>query len=170
MAQPWQRPATTNVSKTRSCKYSLEAPDDERKYHSKHVEQSWNSKLSYTVASCWSFFVYYILMHGTINIKIKPGPSSWDANNWPPEPWHIHITGCEISTRHNIKHHKLHKHKEELLNFNYMCQPCPAKQPLGTRNIYNTASCSKDLMLTFGDFTSWKVQNVQLAAKLVDTA
>jgi hypothetical protein len=24
------RPATTNVSKTRSCNYSLEAPDDER--------------------------------------------------------------------------------------------------------------------------------------------
>jgi hypothetical protein len=78
--------------------------------------------------------------------------------------------GCEISTRHNIKHHKLHKHKGELLNFNYVYQPCPAKQSLWTRNIYNTASCSKDLMLTFGDYTSWKVQNVQLAAKLVDMA
>ena len=30
MAQPWQRPATTNVCKPRSCNYSLEAPDDER--------------------------------------------------------------------------------------------------------------------------------------------
>ena len=39
-AQPWQRPATTNVYKTRSCNYSLEATDDEREYRSKHVEQS----------------------------------------------------------------------------------------------------------------------------------
>jgi len=29
MAQPWQRLATTNVCKTRSCNYSLEAPDDD---------------------------------------------------------------------------------------------------------------------------------------------
>jgi len=29
MAEPRKRPATTNVSKTRSCNYSLEAPDDE---------------------------------------------------------------------------------------------------------------------------------------------
>jgi hypothetical protein len=41
--QPWQRPTTTNVSKTRSCNYSLEAPDDERLYRSKHVEQSRNN-------------------------------------------------------------------------------------------------------------------------------
>jgi hypothetical protein len=32
-----------------------DAPDDERKYRSKHVEQPRNNKLSYTVASCWSF-------------------------------------------------------------------------------------------------------------------
>jgi len=31
------------VGKTRSCNYSLEAPDDERKYRSKHVEQSRNN-------------------------------------------------------------------------------------------------------------------------------
>jgi len=30
-------------------------PDDEWKYLSKHVEQPRNNKLSYTVASCWSF-------------------------------------------------------------------------------------------------------------------
>jgi hypothetical protein len=30
----------------------LNAPDDERKYRSKHVEQPRNNKLSYTVASC----------------------------------------------------------------------------------------------------------------------
>jgi hypothetical protein len=33
----------------------LDAPDDERKYRSKHVEQPRNKKLFYTVASCWSF-------------------------------------------------------------------------------------------------------------------
>jgi hypothetical protein len=34
---------------------SLDAPDDERKYRSKHVEQPRNNNLSYTVASCRSF-------------------------------------------------------------------------------------------------------------------
>ena len=43
------------VYNTRSCKCRLDAPDDERKYPSKHVEQPRNNKLSYTVASCWSF-------------------------------------------------------------------------------------------------------------------
>jgi hypothetical protein len=33
----------------------LDASDDERKYRSKHVEQPRNNKLSYTVASFWSF-------------------------------------------------------------------------------------------------------------------
>jgi len=32
-------PTTTHVYNTRSCKYSLNALDDERKYRSKHVEQ-----------------------------------------------------------------------------------------------------------------------------------
>jgi len=49
------RPATTHVYNIRGCKYSLDVPDDERKYRSKHVEQPRNNKLSYTVASCWSF-------------------------------------------------------------------------------------------------------------------
>ena len=40
---------------TRSRKYGLDAPDDERKYRSKHVEQPREINLSYTVASCWSF-------------------------------------------------------------------------------------------------------------------
>jgi hypothetical protein len=35
--------------------YSLDAPEDEQKYRSKHVEQPRYNKLSYTVASCWSF-------------------------------------------------------------------------------------------------------------------
>jgi len=41
--QPWQQP-TIYVNKTRSCNYSLDAPDDERYYHyrSKHVEQPSN--------------------------------------------------------------------------------------------------------------------------------
>jgi len=41
------------VNNTRSCKYSLDPPDDERKYRSKRVEQSRNNKLTYTVTSCW---------------------------------------------------------------------------------------------------------------------
>ena len=44
-----------SVCNTRSCKYRLDALDDERKYRSKHVEQPRNNKLSYTVASFWSF-------------------------------------------------------------------------------------------------------------------
>jgi hypothetical protein len=48
----WQRPKEYNI---RGCKYSLDASDDEKKYRSKHVQQSKNNKLSYTVASCWSF-------------------------------------------------------------------------------------------------------------------
>jgi hypothetical protein len=40
---------------TRGCKYNLDAPDDERKYRWKHVEQPKNNKLSYRVTSCWSF-------------------------------------------------------------------------------------------------------------------
>ena len=50
----WYQPAATYVCNTRSCKYSLDAPDDERKHRSKHVEQARNNKFSYTVASCWS--------------------------------------------------------------------------------------------------------------------
>jgi hypothetical protein len=46
--------AKTYVNNTRSCKYSLDAPDDERKYLSKHVKQLRNNKLSYTFATCWS--------------------------------------------------------------------------------------------------------------------
>jgi hypothetical protein len=48
----WYQPAATYVCKSRS---SLDAPDDERKYCLKHVEQPRNNKLSYTFASCWSF-------------------------------------------------------------------------------------------------------------------
>jgi len=50
------QPAATYVNNTKSCKYSFDAPDGERKYRSKHVELSSNNKLSYTVASCWSFW------------------------------------------------------------------------------------------------------------------
>jgi hypothetical protein len=45
----------TYVNDTRSCKYRCDAPDNEPKYRSKHVELSRNNKLSYTVASCWTF-------------------------------------------------------------------------------------------------------------------
>jgi len=52
---PWNQPATTHVYNTRNCKYTLDASDDDWKYSSKHVEQPRNNKLSYTIASCWSF-------------------------------------------------------------------------------------------------------------------
>ena len=52
---PRYLPAATYVNNIRSCKYSCDAPDDERKYRSKHVELSMNNKLSYAVAPCWSF-------------------------------------------------------------------------------------------------------------------
>ena len=54
-AEPRYQPVTTNKNNTRSCTYSLDAPDDERIYRSKHVEQSRNNKLSYTFASFWPF-------------------------------------------------------------------------------------------------------------------
>ena len=57
------------VCNTRSCKYSLDTPDDERKYRSKHVEQPRNNKLSYTAASCWTLSLNYIMMRGTTNIR-----------------------------------------------------------------------------------------------------
>jgi len=73
---PWNQPAATHVYNTRSCKYSLDAPDDERKCRSKHVEQPRNNKLSYTVASFWSF---------SHNIS------------WCTEPWIANASIC-----HNI--------------------------------------------------------------------
>jgi len=38
------------------------SPDDDRKYRPKHVEQPKNNKLSYTVASFWSFS-YIVTKH-----------------------------------------------------------------------------------------------------------
>ena len=66
----WQQPATTYVNNTRSCTYSLDAPHDERKYRSKHVEQRRNNKLS---NSCilLVIFVNYIMMPGAIDFKSK---------------------------------------------------------------------------------------------------
>jgi len=53
--QPRYQPATAHENNTRSCTYNSDAPDDERKYRSKHVQQWRNNKLSYTIASCRSF-------------------------------------------------------------------------------------------------------------------
>jgi len=33
------------------------------------TEEQGNNKLSYTVASCWSFYENCIMMHGTMNVK-----------------------------------------------------------------------------------------------------
>jgi len=74
--------------RTRSCNYSEDAPDDERKYSSKHVEQSRNNKLSYTVASCWSFCKNCNMMHGTMNIKLKNAIAAKLINLWRGcAPW-----------------------------------------------------------------------------------
>ena len=53
---------------TRSCKYSLDAPDDERKYRSKHVAQPRNNIILHSCILL-VIFVKYIMMHGTTNIK-----------------------------------------------------------------------------------------------------
>jgi hypothetical protein len=73
--QPWQRPATTNVTKTRSRNYSLGAPDDER-YHSKHVEQSRN--IGIINCPTWLHLVGYfckicIMMHGSMKVNFRGG-------------------------------------------------------------------------------------------------
>jgi hypothetical protein len=47
------------------------APDDERNYRSKHVEQPRNNKLSYTMASSWSFS--YIAENLFVQIGIADG-------------------------------------------------------------------------------------------------
>jgi hypothetical protein len=49
---PWYKPAATYVIS--DAVNSLDSPDEERKYLSKHVQQLRNNKLSYTVAYCWS--------------------------------------------------------------------------------------------------------------------
>jgi len=64
--QPWQRPATSNVSKTRSCNYSLEAPDDERQYRSKHVEQSRNNGIINCITQLHLVGHFYKIMSDNI--------------------------------------------------------------------------------------------------------
>jgi len=69
-----QRPVTKNVCKTRSCNYSLEAPDDERQYHSKHVEQSRNKgiiKCPTQLHLVGHFYKLCIMMHGSMNVKYR---------------------------------------------------------------------------------------------------
>jgi hypothetical protein len=64
----YSRPATAHVYNTRSCKYSLDAPDDERKYHSKHVEQPRYNKLAYTLGDSSPLCsMYMCCLHATIH-------------------------------------------------------------------------------------------------------
>jgi hypothetical protein len=69
-----------DVNNTRSCTCSLDAPDDEWKYRSKHVEQSRNNKLSYTVAS---FGHFHKLYHDAQNheCQVYKPPSSFVVKN-----------------------------------------------------------------------------------------
>jgi hypothetical protein len=74
VAEPWQQPT---------------APDDERKYRSKHVEQSGNNKLSYTDASCWSFCknwkkgdeIVYCAVRTEILNTVQVNISSWTVKD-----------------------------------------------------------------------------------------
>jgi hypothetical protein len=70
------------VSKTRSSNYSSEAPDDERQYGSKHVEQSRNNG----VINCPTklhlvghFYNICIMMHGSMNVKVMSQASLLSA-------------------------------------------------------------------------------------------
>ena len=74
------QPTTTHMNKTRSCNYSWDAPDDERKYRSKHVEQSRNNKLSYTVAFYWSFCKNY---YTNIYPSTSGFPCQWYSASTP---------------------------------------------------------------------------------------
>jgi len=56
----YSRPATVHVYNNRSCKYSLDAPDDGRKYHFKHVEQPRYNKLSCTLGDSSPLCSMYI--------------------------------------------------------------------------------------------------------------
>jgi len=62
------------VHKTRSCNYSLEAPNNERQYRSKHVEQSRNNGIINCPTQLHLVGHLYkicIMMHGSINVKSK---------------------------------------------------------------------------------------------------
>jgi len=50
------------VTNTRCCRYSLCAPDDEWKYHPKHVEQFQDINKLCNVASCWIYEYTGILL------------------------------------------------------------------------------------------------------------
>jgi len=54
---PADRPATIDVCKTRGCKYSFWAPDDDRcvARNTLSNKKRWNNKFLYMVASCWLF-------------------------------------------------------------------------------------------------------------------
>jgi hypothetical protein len=101
MSWPAGQPLTTYVNNTRSCKYSWDAPDDGWKYRSKHVEQSRNNKLFYTVASCWSFSWtvvectdYWCEMSDMQHRIIRTCNSSGSLTNWP---WGFWRTATMIS-------------------------------------------------------------------------
>jgi hypothetical protein len=80
---PWNRPATTHVYNTRRCKYTLDAPDYERKYRLKFGQQPRNNKLSYTVKSFWSFS-YINLLKTKLNLLYIRNQSVPRCKHFPP--------------------------------------------------------------------------------------
>ena len=57
------------MCKTRSCKYSLDAPDDERKYLSKHVEQPRNNNYPTQLHLVGHFLKLYYSLRGISFVK-----------------------------------------------------------------------------------------------------
>ena len=57
---------------------SLGAPDDERKYRTKHVEYPRNNKICYAVESCWSFSYIDVSL-----IELLSGMNQDCRSQWP---------------------------------------------------------------------------------------
>jgi hypothetical protein len=53
------------------------APDDEWKYHPKHVEQFPDINKLCNVTSCWIYIGNILTMHGPINVKFPNNNSQW---------------------------------------------------------------------------------------------
>jgi hypothetical protein len=61
-------PAAAWVNATRYCKLQSSAPDDGRKHRPKHIEPTWNNKLTYIVHLVGHFH-NCITMHSFMNVK-----------------------------------------------------------------------------------------------------
>ena len=60
---------SNGVTNTRYCRYTLCAPDDEQKYHPKHVEQFPDINKLCNVASCWIYIRILLGAHYILHIR-----------------------------------------------------------------------------------------------------